>query len=99
MKNKDVVIAFLQREKANSSTYNLRSTGNCLYSYFTCIAEFNKDGNLYINLTKYSLTTSRHQTLLNKYLEKNNFKFIYNIEYNVERNKTHIVPKNERIYM
>lgn len=63
MKNEDVIKAFIHREIAKSNSGNVLSTGNKLYSYRTCIAEYN-DGNLYVNLTKYSITTSRHQSLL-----------------------------------
>lgn len=93
MKNEDVIKAFRNREHANSYTGSLWSTGDCLYSYSTCIAEYNKNDNLYVNLTKYSVTTSRHQTLMKRYL----FNDVYKFEYNIERSKLHIVPTDERI--
>lgn len=92
MRNEEVVKAFCRKEKAVSSTGSLTSTGYCLYSYSTCIAEYDRDERLYINLTKYSTTTSHHQTLVNKHLFNSVYKFLYNIE----RNKVHIVPKNDR---
>ena len=95
MRNEEVVIAFLHRERAKSSTGSLWSTGDCLYSYSTCIAEYTKDGKLYVNLTKYSTTTSHHQTLVNRHLFNADPRFVYEIE----RNRVHIVPKDERIYL
>ena len=93
MRNEEVVISFSRREKAKSSTGSLWSTGDCLYSYHTCIAEYSADGKLYINLTKYSTTTSHHQTLVNRHLFNKAHRFLYNIE----RNRVHIVPRDERI--
>lgn len=93
MNNEEVVKDFLCKKEAFSNTRNLSSTGNRLFSYSTCIAEYNKDGILYINLTKYSRTTSHHQSILLAKLSGINYKLIYNIEYN----KVHIVPKDEEI--
>lgn len=93
MRNEEVVKAFCEGKKARSSTGSLWSTGDCLYSYHTCIAEYSVDGKLYINLTKYSTTTSHHQTFVNRYLFNKAHRFLYNIE----RNRVHIVPRDERI--
>ena len=46
MRNEEVVIAFSHREIAKSSTGSLWSTGDCLYSYHTCIAEYDEEGKL-----------------------------------------------------
>ena len=91
MRNEEVVIAFSHRERAKSSTGSLWSTGDCLYSYSTCIAEYTKDGKLYVNLTKYSTTTSHHQTLVKGHL----FNVAYRFVYEIARNKVHIIPKDE----
>lgn len=93
MKNEEVVIAFKRREKAESSTGNLWSTGDCLYSYSTCIAEYSKEEKLYVNLTKYSTTTSHHQTLVKRHL----FHDVYRFVYDKDRGVVHIVPRDERI--
>lgn len=93
MRNEEVVIAFSHREKAKNSTGSLWSNGNCLYSYSTCIAEYNVNGKLCINLTKYSVTTSRHQYLVKQYLTADI------VVDSINRNKVHIVPRNERIYL
>ena len=62
MKNKDVVLAFLKKEKAWGS--NLYSTGKRLISYNTSIAEWYSDYYLLVNHTRYSVTTSKHQHYL-----------------------------------
>lgn len=77
MKNIDVIRKFFRRAKASSSNGNLRSTGDRLFSYNTCIAEWCSPRTLYegeaveirsytlvINVTKYSRSTSRIQTML-----------------------------------
>lgn len=63
MKNIDVIIKFLNRTKASSSNGNLRSTGDKLFSYNTCIAQW-VDDLLYINMTQYSPTTSKHRNMI-----------------------------------
>ena len=40
----------------------MRSTGNKLWSYSTVIAERLPDGKVVGNITKYSVTTSKHQS-------------------------------------
>lgn len=91
MKNKEVIERFLSRIPAKSSTGSLSSTGDRLYSYHTCIAEFDKMGRLWINLTKYSVTSSRHQSMLTHSMTE-----YYKIVYNIDRNKVHIVDRDER---
>lgn len=59
MKNKEVVEIFLCGEAAIGS--NLYSTGDKLFSYRTCIAEWH-GGYLIVNTTRYSNTNSRHQS-------------------------------------
>lgn len=73
MKNEDVVKCFLNRRAAVVT--NLRSTGDALYSYNTCIAEFDAQGTLYINATSYSVTSSKHRNYVRK-LSKNKFNTI-----------------------
>ena len=77
MKNLDVIRKFLSRIKASSSNGNLRSTGNKLFSYNTCIAEWPTKKIIYngevsiicnykliVNVAKYSKSTSKIQTML-----------------------------------
>lgn len=61
MKNNDVIISFLNHYPNN--TQHLYSDGQKLINYSTVIA-YHKDGNLYINKRKYSVTTSKIQTNL-----------------------------------
>jgi len=61
MKNIDVVHAFGARETAK--TANLKSTGNYLVSYRTTIAQYG-DGEVIVNMTKYSQSTSTIQNKL-----------------------------------
>lgn len=62
MKNIDVIDLF--NKGLTGSSENLESTGDRLYSYSTCIAQRKDDGIVYINNTKYSTTTSKHQNLV-----------------------------------
>lgn len=57
----DVVKDFVEGKCSVSHTGHVESCGDRLYSYSTCIAERLPDGNFLINLTKYSVTTSKHQ--------------------------------------
>ena len=68
MCNKDVINKFLQLLPAMGS--NLYSTGHSLINYSTCIAEWS-DNCIYINITKYSKTTSKNQNLLRKSIPNN----------------------------
>lgn len=86
MRNKEVIEAFLYHGAiARNSTGSLSSTGNCLYSYQTCIAEFDKGGRLWYNKTKYSNTTSHHQSLIRRLAN------IYREVDDIPRGKMHIV--------
>ena len=57
----------LKRKKVN----NLTIEGNKLFNYNTIIAQY-ENGTLYINTTKYSMTTTRIQNLL-----KNESNYVY----------------------
>ena len=67
MRNIEVIKCFMKWHPAKSSSGNLRSTGEKLFSYNTCIAEWVNDY-LFVNLTKYSSSTSRIQNMLFKEL-------------------------------
>lgn len=86
MKNKDVIFNFLNRIPCSSSTGSLSSTGDCLYSYSTCIAEFDNHGRLWYNNTRYSNTTSHHQSYLRIMAPK-----IYATLEDIPRNTVHII--------
>lgn len=68
LNNKAVVQAFLDVKDACNR--NMQSTGLKLYSYSTCIAQHTEDGGILINVTKYSTTTSHHQGMLKRMLDK-----------------------------
>lgn len=61
MTNREVIDKFLVGEPGKA--LNLYSTGEKLFSYSTCIAQYTRDG-LIVNKTKYSVTTTRHQNTL-----------------------------------
>ena len=67
MRNIEVIKQFTKGYPAKSHSGNLRSTGEKLFSYNTCIAEWDNDY-LFVNLTKYSSSTSRIQNMLFKEL-------------------------------
>ena len=69
MKNKDVVLAFLEKREAWGS--NLYSTGKRLISYNTSIAEWYSDYYLLVNHTRYSNSTSKQQSYLRGELVNN----------------------------
>lgn len=71
MRNKEVVEQFVNYRIASSGNGNLTSTGDRLYSYATCIAEWVAyPHKIIVNATKYSTTTSCHQGML-RYQIKN----------------------------
>lgn len=94
MRNEEVIKKFINGVVARNSTGSLSSVGDRLFSYATCIAEFDKDGKLWKNLTKYSSTTSRHQSLLNSYT---NGYIKHNVVFYISIGANHIVPKDKRI--
>lgn len=71
--NFSVIKAFVNNEPA--STTNLHTTGDKLVSYFTTIAQRDKEGNVFVNVTKYSPTTSKMQNNLKHELEKRGIPF------------------------
>ena len=64
MKNSELISAFVTGlARDGQHTGSVSVNGNKLYSYATCIAE-RVDGKLVVNETKYSVTTSKHQSYL-----------------------------------
>ena len=67
--NFDVAKAFYQKKRLSNK--NLTSTGNKLISFSTTIAErICVDADIVLivkNVTKYSITTSKHQAYIHKY--------------------------------
>lgn len=66
MTNYDVCIAFVNGSNngCNSLNMHISMDGRRLYSYRTCIAEKLPNGAIILNKTKYSVTTSKHQSHL-----------------------------------
>lgn len=67
MRNQDVCVEFVNGNRAEGSNMHTISN-NKLYSYQTCICERAKDekGGIfyYLNTTRYSITTSKHQSYI-----------------------------------
>ena len=83
MKNIDVIISFMQNLKPiRTQNVWISDMNTKLFNYNTCIAQFNID-KLYINMTYYSVSTSRirnmviHEAL--KYIAKENIIYVNDI--------------------
>lgn len=86
MKNEKVIEKFLEREKAQTGlrTINgiyeyqgrtLQTNGNELINYSTIIAFFENDA-LYLNVKKYSVTTSKIQNTIKRLATEKNIEII-----------------------
>lgn len=64
MTNFDVCVAFVNGSKngAHSLSMSINHDGSKLYSYATVIAQKLPNGAIILNDTKYSVTTSKHQS-------------------------------------
>lgn len=69
---------FLEGNKAINSS--MRSTGDKLFSYFTCIAQKTNNGFI-VNSTKYSDTTSKQQGILIRELKKGGYNYVETKKY------------------
>lgn len=67
MKTIDVIFAFKSRKSAR--TGSVKSDKYKLFSYYTCIAQWYSEDVVILNETKYSRSTSKHQTYLNNAFE------------------------------
>lgn len=90
MTNEQVIKAFCKKEKAPNSTGTLSSTGTKLFSYHTCIAQWWQGRFLILNLTRYSVTSSKHLSYL-----KYHYKWSYAVE-NVPIEETDLVKYLKR---
>ena len=86
MKNIEVIKAFLTISKANSHNKNLISIGDRLFSYNTCIAQW-IDDIIWVNVSRYSTTTSGHRNSLISACEVYCFetRFVENVPINTQR--------------
>jgi hypothetical protein len=70
MTTKDLIVEFVNgATKGKASGGRLYIEGNKLINYGTCLAEV-VNGTWYVNVTKYSRTTTTHQNYLNRYLNE-----------------------------
>ena len=68
----DLIRTYLLTKEENKGS-NLYISGNALINYSTCIA-YKKDGLLYLNVEKYSVTTTKNQNLLRRIAGENNIR-------------------------
>ena len=68
--NSEVVRTFFNHTPLSSHDGNLKTTPNTLINYSTIIAYY-ENNTYYINISKYSRTTSKIQTLIKRYLQDN----------------------------
>ena len=66
MKNKEVISKFVNFAES-AATANVRSTGEKLFNYGTCIAQHH-GGKIIVNVTRYSVTTSKIQCYVRREL-------------------------------
>ena len=62
MRNKEVISKFVNFAEL-AATKNVRSTGDKLFNYNTCIAQ-RHEGKIIVNVTRYSVTTLKMQNYL-----------------------------------
>ena len=62
MRNQEVISKFVHFAES-AATANVRSTGDKLFNYYTCIAQ-RHEGKIIVNVTRYSATTSKIQNYL-----------------------------------
>ena len=62
MRNSEVISKFVNCAES-AATANVRSTGDKLFNYETCIAQ-RHEGKIIVNVTRYSMTTSKLQNNL-----------------------------------
>ena len=66
MRNQEVISKFVNFAES-ASTANVRSNGDKLFNYGTCIAQ-RHEGKIIVNVTRYSTTTSKMQNYLRREL-------------------------------
>lgn len=68
MRNSDLCIIFVNgtRDNVKGNSMSINFDGSKLYSYGTCIAQKLPNGSIIVNATKYSATTSKHQSYLRR---------------------------------
>ena len=66
MRNQDVISKFVNFAES-AATANVRSNGDKLFNYGTCIAQ-RHEGKYLLNVTRYSITTSKIQCYVRREL-------------------------------
>ena len=66
MRNQEVISKFVNFAES-AATANVRSTGDKLFNYETCIAQ-RHEGKIIVNVTRYSATASKMQNYLRREL-------------------------------
>lgn len=66
MRNQEVISKFVNFAES-AATANVRSNGDKLFNYGTCIAQ-RHEGKIIVNVTRYSTTTSKMQNYLRREL-------------------------------
>lgn len=66
MRNQEVISKFVNFAES-AATANVRSNGDKLFNYGTCIAQ-RHEGKIIVNVTRYSVTTSKMQNYLRREL-------------------------------
>ena len=66
MRNQEVISKFVNFAES-AATANVRSTSDKLFNYETCIAQ-RHEGKIIVNVTRYSITTSKMQNYLRREL-------------------------------
>ena len=85
MKNKDVIEMFLSKKPAKGS--NLYSDGKRLINYSTTLAEWYGSTSLFVNATRYSVSTSKNQSWLKCAIDEHAYIVpipLYNVPINTE---------------
>ena len=83
LKNEQVVTEFLNRKEAQSHTGALWSTGDCLFSYGTIIAQW-QGTTLWVNVRGYSSTTrGQHQSQLKRHLDRFTVRYVNGVDLGV----------------
>ena len=72
MTNTQVIENWVRNPKTyNGNSLNVHARNGKIFSYGTCLAQVREDGKIVYNATKYSRTTSKHQSYLRYALHEN----------------------------
>ena len=87
-RHNDFIVYYIRGGRDQEKCGNLRIEGDKLFNYNTVIAQFKSEDEIYINMTKYSRSTSRIQNYLLEYAEcylgRYGIKKFYDIDFNTQ---------------